>query len=173
MLGHGILLLGEYSAVNVLKVLRHHIEPQVKGVPLAIALNLYNVGYGTFAMREYVNRTQLDKGNRSRTLWLGTALVATSLDLLVAPFGLKIGLWEWSSDGAYATEIEGPNAKHGVPLLNFAGWLGLIAAVTLAYQGFDLDGNGADYVRPAAAGSPEAERIAALLLLPYYLPAAV
>ncbi len=36
-------------------------------------------------------------------------------------------------DGPYATDIEGPNGRHGVPLLNFAGWLGLTASVAIAY----------------------------------------
>ena len=38
-LGYGIPILGELLAVHVLKVLRHHVRPQVKGVPLAIALD--------------------------------------------------------------------------------------------------------------------------------------
>ena len=106
-------------------------------------------------------------------LWLGTVLVATSLDLLVDPFGLDLGLWEWNNDGPYATDIEGPNGRHGVPLLNFAGWLGLTTSVTIAYEGFTPDGGAAGYARLGAAGSPQAGRIAALLLLPYYLPAVV
>ena len=40
-------VLGEYAAINVLKVLRHHVEPQDKGIPWAVALGWYNVGYGT------------------------------------------------------------------------------------------------------------------------------
>jgi hypothetical protein len=37
--GNGIPILGELLAIHVLKVLRHHVRPQVKGVPLAIALD--------------------------------------------------------------------------------------------------------------------------------------
>lgn len=48
--GSGIPTLGELVAVNVLRVLRHHARPQVGGVPLAIVLLWYNVGYGTLAM---------------------------------------------------------------------------------------------------------------------------
>ena len=33
ILGHTVPVLGEYAAVNVLKVLRHHVEPQAKGIP--------------------------------------------------------------------------------------------------------------------------------------------
>ena len=62
-------VLGEYSALNVVKVLRHHVEPQAKGMPLAIALGWYNVGYGTFAMVEsMLNKIQLDNAERSRPL---------------------------------------------------------------------------------------------------------
>ena len=172
ILGYAIPVAGEYSAVNVVKVLRHHIEPQAKGVPLAVALGWYNVGYGTFAMMESIlNGTRFGKAERSGPLWLETTLVATSLDLLVDPFGLDLGLWEWNSGGPYATAIEGPNGRHGVPLLNFAGWLSIIASVMLAYQGSNLDGEAADCARSGGAGSRKAGRIAALLLLPYYLPA--
>jgi uncharacterized membrane protein len=174
-LGHAIPVLGEYLAVNVLRVLRHHAEPQLKGVPLAVALGWYNVAYGTLAVVESIlNRAYPNKDQQSRILSPGTALVATSLDLLVDPFGLDLGLWEWSGDGAYATEIEGPNVKHGVPLLNFVGWLGLITSVTLAYQRLNPDDEIArPLLQPGAAGSPEVGRTAALLLLPYYLPAVV
>ena len=46
-LGNGIPVLGELLTVHILRMLRHHVRPQVKGVPLAIALGWYNVGYGT------------------------------------------------------------------------------------------------------------------------------
>lgn len=120
-----------------------------------------------------MNRADSNKDQRSRTLSLGTALGATNLDLLVDPAGLDLGLWEWSRDGAYATEIEGPNGKHGVPVLNFVGWLGLITSVTLGYQHLDPDDEIVPPLRSGVAGSPEAGRTAAFLLLPYYLPAVV
>jgi len=46
-------------------------------------------------MESILNGTQRDHAERTRTFGLGTALVATSLDLLVDPFGLDLGLWEW------------------------------------------------------------------------------
>jgi hypothetical protein len=49
-LGNARPVLGEHLAGNVLKVLRHHARPQVEGVPVAVALAWYNVGYGTFVM---------------------------------------------------------------------------------------------------------------------------
>jgi uncharacterized membrane protein len=160
-LGNAIPLLGELLAVNVLKLLRHHVQPQVGGVPLAIALGWYNVAYGTFAMMESILKVAGPReGNRA--LAPAAALAATSLDLLLDPAGLDLGLWQWSVDGPYAAEVEGPSGKRGVPLLNFAGWLGLTAGVTLAYQRLGSGG----------AGDPEVGRGAALLLLSYYLPAA-
>src|SRR3712207_3267125 len=106
-LGSGIPVLGELLAVNVLKVLRHHARPQVGGVPLAIALGWYNVGYGTFAVMESItSATGPREDGRSGTLVPATALVATSLDLLLDPCGLDVGLWEWSVNGPYASEVE-------------------------------------------------------------------
>jgi uncharacterized membrane protein len=171
--GLGLPILGEYLAINALKLLRHRTEPGFAGVPAAVALGWYNVGYGTFAMMESILRRTGSGGSKpGRALPPATALVATSLDLLMDPCGLDLGLWEWSGDGRYASEIVGPNGKRGVPLLNFAGWLGLTASVTTAYQRLGPPGDAAVPPRRGAAGSPEAGRCAALLLLPYYLPAA-
>jgi uncharacterized membrane protein len=162
-LGYAIPVLGELLAVNVLKVLRHHLRPQVAGVPVAIALGWYNVTYGTFAVTESIlNATGLRENERSRALAPAAALAATNLDLLLDPYGLDLGLWEWSRDGSYATEVEGSNGKRGIPLLNHAGWIGLTTSVALAYQS----------LAPSTAAGPEAGRSAALLLLFYYLPAA-
>ncbi len=173
-LGNGIPVLGELLAVHVLRILRHHTRPQVKGVPLAIALGWYNVGYGTLAIvKGTINNAANPQGSKSLGLESATALAATSFDLLLDPFGLELGLWEWNEDGPYASEVKGPNCKRGVPLLNFAGWLALTTGVTLAYQHLQIGGNVADAPDPEDSGGPGAERAAALLLLSYYLPAAV
>jgi len=170
--GNAIPILGELVAVNVLKVLRHHVRPQVGGVPLAIALGWYNVGYGTLTVIESITHAT-DEGQRGRALAPAAALAATSLDLLLDPLGLDLGLWEWSGDSPYASEVEGPNKKRGVPLLNFAGWISLITSVTLAYQRLEIGRSAAEAPGPRNAGYPGAGRYAALLLLSYYLPAAV
>jgi uncharacterized membrane protein len=173
-LGNAIPILGELLAIHVLKVLRHHVQPQVKGVPLAIALGWYNVGYGTLAMmKDSINSSADPQGKKSLALASATALAATNLDLLLDPLGLELGLWEWSEDGPYAPEVKGPNGKRGIPLLNFAGWLALTTGVTLAYQRLQIGGNVADAPDLEDSGGPGAERAAALLLLSYYLPAAV
>jgi uncharacterized membrane protein len=173
-LGNGIPILGELLAVHVLRLLLHHTRPQVKGVPLTIALGWYNVGYGTLAIvKSTINNAAHPQGSKRLGLASATALAATSFDLLLDPFGLALGLWEWSEDGPYASEVEGPNGKRGVPLLNFAGWLALTTGVTLAYQRLQIGGNVADAPDPEDRGGPGTERAAALLLLSYYLPAAV
>lgn len=170
--GSAIPILGELVAVNVLKLLRHHVRPQVGGVPLAIALLWYSVGYGTFAtVRGSIYATDLPGGKESPALAPAVALAATNLDLLLDPFGLDLGLWEWSEGGPYASEVEGPNEERGIPLLNFAGWIALTSGVTLVWQRLETGANAAHASDPgAAAGSRCA---AALLLLSYYLPAAV
>ena len=91
-LGSAITVLGEHLAVNASKVLRHHARPQVGGVPVAVALGWYNVGYGTFVLMANL----LNAGGqreRSRALAPAAALAATSLDLLLDPAGLDLGLW--------------------------------------------------------------------------------
>jgi len=173
-LGNAIPILGELLAVHILRILRHHTRPQVKGVPLAIALGWYNVGYGTLAIvKGTINNAANPQGSKSLVLASATALGATSFDLLLDPFGLALGLWEWSEDGLYASEVKGPNGKCGVPLLNFAGWLALTTGVTLAYQRLQIGSNVAEAPDPEDSGGPGSERAAALLLLSYYLPAAV
>jgi uncharacterized membrane protein len=173
-LGNAIPILGELLAVHLLRMLRHHAQPQFKGVPLAIALGWYNVGYGSLAMMKgAINNSADPKGRNSLVLASATALAATNLDLLLDPFGLELGLWEWSEDGPYASEVKGPNGKRGIPLMNFAGWLALTTGVTLSYKRLQITGNVADAPDQEDSGGPGAERAAALLLLSYYLPAAV
>jgi uncharacterized membrane protein len=172
-LGTAIPLLGEHLAVNVIKALHHHARPQLGGVPLAITLGWFNVGHGTLAMMESIlNVTDPREGKRSRALVLAAAVAETSLDLLLDPAGLDLGLWQWSGDGPYAAEVEGANGKRGIPLLNFVGWIGLTATVALACRRLHSEGDATGPARAGAAGSPEAGRDAALLLLSYYLPAA-
>jgi uncharacterized membrane protein len=172
--GSAIPTLSELVAVNVVKVVRHHAQPQVRGVPLAIVLLWYNVCYGSLILvKGNTNRTEPHKSKESLALAPAVALVATSLDLLLDPFGLDLGLWEWSGGGPYASEVEGPNGKRGVPLLNFAGWIALTTSVTLAYQRLETGRNAAYTSDPGDSGGPGSQRAAALLLLSYYLPAAV
>jgi len=171
-LGSGIPILGELLAIHVLKVIRHRIQPQISGVPLAIALGWYNVGYGTMSI---VNGAFND-GDKScvrKSLAPTVAMAATSFDLLLDPIGLDLGLWEWSEGGPYAPEIKGPNGKPGIPLLNFAGWIALTAGVTLAYQYVWTRDAATDAPGSQDGGSSGAKRTAVFLLLCFYLPATV
>ena len=81
---------------------------------MAVALGWHNVGYGTFALMESLLNASGPR-ERSRALAPAAALAATSLDLLLDPAGLDLGLWQWSGDGPYAAEVEGPNGKRGAP----------------------------------------------------------
>ena len=171
--GSVIPTLGELVAVNALKLLRHHVRPQVGGVPLAIALLWYNVGYATLTLvKGNIDATDPHNGKESLALAPDVALAATSLDLLLDPFGLDLGLWEWREGGRYAYEIKGPNGERGIPLLNFAGWIALTTGVTVAYQRLEIRQNACYTSGPGDAGGPRPQRAAALLLFSYYLPAA-
>ena len=170
-LGNGIPILGELLAIHVLKLLRHHIQPQISGVPLAVALGWYNVGYGTLATVNGAFNAG-DKPRERKGQIPIVALAATSFDLLLDPFGLDLGLWEWSEGGPYAPDVKGSNGKRGIPMLNFAGWIVLTTSVMLAYQFLPTRGNAADAAGSQNGGGPGAERSAALLLFSYYLPAA-
>ena len=171
-LANGIPILGELLAIHVLKVIRHHIQPQISGVPLAIVLGWYNIGYGTLTIVNGAFNDE-DEPRVRKSLVAAVALVATSFDLLLDPFGLDLGLWEWGEGGPYASEVKGPNSKRGIPLLNFAGWIALTAGVTLAYQHLRTRGEATDAAGSQNGGGSDAKRTAALLLLSYFLPAAV
>ena len=173
-LGNAIPAVGEYLATNGIRVLRHNTRPQARGVPLAITLGWYNVSYTVFSVTESLLTAAGVKGNRRRrALPPAVALLATDLDLLLDPAGLEAGLWEWSGEGAYAREVRGSNGRRGIPLYNFAGWLAIESSIASAYRSLAPNEDTADPGRPWAAGGPEAGRAAALLLLLYYLPAAV
>jgi uncharacterized membrane protein len=115
-LGNGIPILGEFLAVHVLRMLHHHVQPQIRGVPLAIALGWYNVGYGTLEMmNSTINNSADPQGRKSLAVAPATALAATNLDLLLDPIGLELGLWEWSDDGPYAPSSRGPTVSVASP----------------------------------------------------------
>jgi uncharacterized membrane protein len=171
-LGTGLPAAAEYLLTDVFGVLRHNVGPKVRGVPITIPLFWYSVNHATFAMTESVlGRLVRDEARRDEYLPLGTAAVATSLDVLLDCYGLDQGLWEWSDGGPYAGEIEGTNGKKGIPLLNFYGWVNLVMSVSLFYQLATRRERDHDD-RPGVAGNPEAGRAGALSLLPCYLAAA-
>jgi uncharacterized membrane protein len=156
-LSTGLPALGEALVTGPLDLLRHRTKPRVGGIPIAILLLWDNVICGAHAATERVlARSSLNGVQRREALPLGTALVATSLDLIVDPFGLDAGLWEWKIDGAYAPEILGSNGHEGVPVLNYLGWLVVVMGVVLGYVRL--------FPEDRSAG-----RLPIILLLPNYL----
>lgn len=166
--GVGLPAVAEVWITSIDKLLRHRMEPQVLGVPLAIPLLWFNVIFSSVTITEAaLSRLRLDEDSKRVLLAPATALTATSLDLVMDCFGLDRGLWEWSIDGPYAKEIEGANGRRGIPLLNYLGWLFLVGAIVLIHQSFARRGDAEDEQEPSRQTS--IERLSLLALIPYYL----
>lgn len=174
-LATGLPAAGELLATGPLGLLRHRLRPRVAGVPLAVLLGWYSAVAGSLGTAELVlarfaperDGRQVPDGRKVLLPALAAA-VGTSLDLILDPYGLAAGLWEWSADGAYAREVAGPNGRRGVPLVNYAGWVALVSGTVYLYgipAGDDTEA--VPSTRPDAGS-----RSAALLLLPPYLAAA-
>lgn len=162
ILATGTAAFGEILITGPFGLLRHRTRPRLKGVPISILLLWYNVICGSRAATERIlARLPLDERQRREALPPGTALVATSLDLVMDPFGLGEGLWEWKVDGAYASQIVGNNGRSGVPALNYLGWLVVVMGVLLGY------------VRAFPEDESSGSRLPILLLVPVYLASAV
>jgi uncharacterized membrane protein len=161
-LGLGVGATGEYLAINRARRLRHHTRPQVRGVPVGAVLAWYTIMYAAFATMQ----TVISRRHWPWAVPLGAATLATSLDLVLDCYGLDAGLWEWATDGPYARELVGPNGRRGIPRGNFLGWILMTAGVCLSYM--LVAGERTDYstARPLC-------RLPALILLPYYLVAAI
>lgn len=133
-LGLGLPLASEFVGVNVVRAVRHHTFPQVRGVPL-VAVAWYTIGYAAHTVVEgLLARASVGARARRWALPAGTAVLATNLDLILDCFGLDLGLWEWRDGGPYAREIVGPNGKAGIPVANFVGWVVLTGDVSLGYE---------------------------------------
>lgn len=194
-LGLGLPLASEFAGVNILRVVRHHTYPQVRGVPLA-AVAWYSIGYAAHALVEdLLVRVGVGARGRRWAVPAGTAALATSLDLILDCFGLDMGLWEWRDGGPYAREIVGPNGKAGIPVANFTGWVVLTGSVSLGHvllaeagetrrpgttpaarswvgNAVPLVHQSGDLAEKASARSAAAGTTAALLLAPYYVASA-
>ncbi len=161
VLAVGLPTVGELLATGPLKLLRHCTRPRIAGVPLGVLLGWYCVINGSLTVAERVlARLPMREGRQQASLPITAALVGTSLDLVLDPGGLDVGLWEWRSGGLYAAYVEGSNGRRGVPLVNYLGWISLVSSVVYVYERFSGDGD-------QATGS----RVPGLLLLPYYLVA--
>lgn len=163
LFGLGICLpaIGESLVTGPLKLLRHRTQPRVAGVPVGILLGWYCVINGSLAVAERaLAQLPMSESRRRAVLPVGAALVGTSLDLVLDPCGLDIGLWEWRSGGPYAAEIEGSNGRKGVPVVNYLGWMALVGGVAYVHERLSEN-----------SGISSESRISGLLLVPFYLAA--
>ncbi len=93
---------GEYDYTAML-------QPQIAGVPVIVPLAWWGMG---LAARE-VAVAVFGAGSRVARLLLG-AVALTAWDAFLDPQMVAEGYWVWAADGAY----------RGIPLTNYAGWLG-------------------------------------------------
>jgi hypothetical protein len=171
-IGVGLPALAEVWITSLDKIVHHRMEPRVLGVPLAVPLLWFNVIFGSAAATEpALAKLRLDERKQQDLFAPTTALVATSLDLVMDCFGLDQGLWEWNLDGPYAAEIKGANGRSGIPLLNFFGWIFLVTVVVLLYQSLTRTEEVNNDQRPRRR--PSVEQFAVVMLLPYYVVSAI
>jgi Carotenoid biosynthesis protein len=163
----GLPSLGEWYSINIDGGVRHHSGPQVRGVPVHASVAWWTIASATHALTEdLLGRLGASAAVRRWATPVGSALIATSLDLVIDPYGLANGFWEWRDDGVYAREITGANGRTGIPVENYVAWLGLVGGVAALY------GLLARHETPRAADAGSA-RDAASILLSYYVPAAL
>lgn len=98
------------------------LGPTVAGVPAIVPLAWFAMGVPALEVGHRIGRS------RFTTVAAG-ALALTAWDLFLDPQMVDNGYWKWAADGVY----------DGIPLSNYAGWIG-VSAVVLAVL---------DRVRPA------------------------
>ncbi|MFG2088928.1 carotenoid biosynthesis protein [Spirillospora sp. NPDC048824] len=114
---------GRYSYTPVLR-------PQVGGVPVAVAGAWAGMGLASHAAAA----TLVPEGRKGTRVAVGAAAL-TAWDVFLDPQMLRLDLWRWEDPGVY----------RGVPVGNFAGWLGvsaLLMAVTDPIVGWERDAPG-------------------------------
>jgi hypothetical protein len=94
------------------------------GVPLAVALVWAAVISSAMAHAARMGLPSL--GARAAV----AALVAVSLDLLMEPVAMRVGLWRWTPPGPWL----------GVPIGNFVGWAIIVAGYSYGAERFARDG---------------------------------
>src|SRR5690348_11611657 len=83
-LGLAVPTLAEWRAINVTKELRHHSRPHLAGVPFIATAGWYVIAHATFTLSErLLARAGASARVRRWTAPVGTALLATSLDLVM------------------------------------------------------------------------------------------
>jgi carotene biosynthesis associated membrane protein len=84
------------------------LEPTVAGVPAIVPLAWFAMGVPALEVGHRITRS------RPAAVLLG-ALALAAWDLFLDPQMVDAGYWEWEADGVY----------HGIPLSNYAGWIGV------------------------------------------------
>lgn len=82
------------------------LQPQLLGVPVVIPLAWAMMAYPAWRVGELIGRTPAVRA-------LVAAGALTAWDVALDPQMVGIGIWVWPEGGAY----------HGIPLVNFLGWL--------------------------------------------------
>ncbi|MFI6817772.1 carotenoid biosynthesis protein [Nonomuraea sp. NPDC050328] len=93
------------------------LQPQVAGVPVAVALAWGGMGLAAHAVAAAIAAPGW------RRIAAG-AVALTAWDLFLDPQMLRMGLWVWEHPGPY----------RDVPLTNFAGWLLVSALLMLLFE---------------------------------------
>lgn len=123
------LIFGRYHYTAVLGV-------QVFGVPLLAALAWEPIVYAAFCITDILapSRTTCARSWSRRLplhIWMAGigALATTAWDMMIDPIAVNEGWWVWHEGGSYM-----PYLKHGVPIQNFMGWLGISFVINLIYR---------------------------------------
>ena len=82
------------------------LQPQLLDVPIVIPLAWAMMAYPAWRVGELLGRSPLTRA-------LAAAGALTAWDVALDPQMVGLGIWVWPGGGAY----------HGIPLVNFAGWL--------------------------------------------------
>ena len=88
------------------------LEPTVAGVPAIVPLAWFAMGVPALEVGHRIGRTRL-------AAVAAGALALTAWDLFLDPQMVDNGYWEWAVDGFY----------DGIPLSNYAGWIGVSVVV--------------------------------------------
>jgi len=108
-------------AVIELGWLEHHVDPQIRGVPVYVLLSWTGTVYVAFRLALLAT-----DGPSAVVL---AALLATAADVSSDHRGVELGLWTYTDD------VPGPRFR-AVPWWNYAGWVvvsSLTAAVALPF----------------------------------------
>ena len=123
----------EYVGVTTGKIFGYYVysdrlQPQILGIPIAIALGWFGIScVGVESFSYFLRRIPRKVGYVIVSAMGG--LLAVSWDLVGDPVNVAAENWEWLTEGWY----------FGIPLQNFLGWwiLGFITCLILIYLTFD------------------------------------